>query len=63
MNGDKESLEALITTLNTASLHDQTGNRLMRLPPGPAQRAGFRVIISNRYKWECSYMGGMLLIR
>lgn len=27
MNGNKESLEQLITTLNTASLHDQTGNR------------------------------------
>lgn len=26
MNGNKESLEQLITTLNTASLDDQTGN-------------------------------------
>lgn len=25
MNGNKETLEELITTLNTASLHDETG--------------------------------------
>lgn len=27
MNGDKKSLGDLITTLNTASLNDETGNR------------------------------------
>lgn len=35
MNGDKKSLGDLITTLNTAALHDETGNfrMLLRLAP------------------------------
>lgn len=32
MNGDRESLERLVGTLNIASLHDQTGNRDRRAP-------------------------------
>ncbi|KAG8004926.1 Triosephosphate isomerase [Nibea albiflora] len=56
MNGNKESLEELITTLNTASLDDQTGQWCVALPPsiwtllGPSLDPRIGVAAQNCYK-------------
>lgn len=50
MNGNKESLGELISTLNTASLHDETGNSA-RLLPGPLTDCVWRLEGINKSDW------------
>lgn len=50
MNGNKESLGELISTLNTASLHDETGNS-PRLLPGPLTDCVWRLEGINKSDW------------
>lgn len=55
MNGNKESLGELISTLNTASLHDETGNS-PRLLPGPLTDCVWRLEGIN--KSDCDWWRG-----
>lgn len=52
MNGNKETLGELISTLNTASLHDETGNS-PRLLPGPLTDCVWRLEGIN--KSDCDW--------